>query len=361
MASGEPGGGATYLKGLLPELARLDVQSSLITEPGTALASDITDLGFSVHTLDLMKSRFSLHLAKTLSDQIQKIKPTLVHAHGTRAAFYCALASIHEQCPVFYTAHGLAFRDSQAFWKRWVMTGVEWFAIQKLSGLASVSEQDLSSLKRLNRNGALETAYIPNAVDGRTFKPGNSSAARQLLGLPADAFVIGTVSRLVEQKAVDVLLRAAEQVAGCHLVIVGDGPLETPLRKQAEKAGLICHFLGTRTDIPDLLPAFDVFVLSSLWEGEPLSLLEALACGLAVVATDTPGACAILKQGEAGLLVPRGSSTLLGAALVRLSQNETLRKSMAVAAIEAASERTLAKTAAKTIEVYTKGLEAPCQ
>lgn len=358
MASGEAGGGATYLKGLLPELAKLNVQSSLITEPRTALASDITELGFKVRAIDLMRSRFNLGLAKNLSDQIKEIQPTLVHAHGTRAAFYCALASIHEHCPIFYTAHGLAFRDSQAFWNRWVMTGAEWFAIQNLSGLASVSEQDLYSLKRLNRNGALETAYIPNAVDGRTFKPGNSSAARQLLGLPVDAFVIGTVSRLVEQKAVNVLLRAAEQVAGCHIVIIGDGPLEKLLREQAGRAGLNCHFLGNRTDVPDLLPAFDVFVLSSLWEGEPLSLLEAMACGLPVVATDTPGACAILKQGEAGLLVARGDSTQLGAALARLSQNESLRKHLAKVAMTAASERTLAETAARTVGIYNKGLEA---
>ena len=356
MASGESGGGATYLKGLLPELAKLSVRSCLFTEPQTGLATELKELGFSVEPIEVMKSRLSLARARDLSQRIRSIKPDIVHAHGTRAAFYCALGSVHRHSRVIYTAHGIAFRESQNLPKRLMMKAAETIATRRLVGLASVSEQDLKTLVSLGQNHQTPSAYIPNAVDPKIFKPGDKTLARETLDLPEDAFVIGTVSRLVEQKAVDVLLRAAQSLPGSHLVIIGEGPLEMLLRKQAADSNVTCHFLGNRNDVPDILPALDVFVLSSLWEGEPLSLLEAMATGLPVIASDTPGSCAILRDEYSGLIVSRGSDQELGDALIKVSLDPILRKDLARGASAAAAKRTLAATALKTLELYKKGL-----
>ncbi|MBT6489618.1 MAG: glycosyltransferase [Deltaproteobacteria bacterium] len=356
MASGEPGGGATYLVGLLPELAKLEVQSCLITQPNSVLAELARTQEFKVYGLDLMTSRLDITIAKQLASTIAEIGPTLVHAHGTRAAFYCALASIHKYCPVVYTAHGISFRDTQPLPKNLLMKAVEWFSMRKLAALASVSEQDLEALSQLHSNSATPKAYIPNAVSGELFKPGNKAEARKRINLPEKAFIVGTVSRLVEQKAVHLLLDAATEVEGAHIVIVGDGPLEAQLRKLAHSTGIQCHFLGSRNDVPEILPSFDVFVLSSLWEGEPLSLLESMACGIPVIASDTPGACSILKNENSGLLFSRGSKQDLAALLLRLRDNPELRRVLSLGAIAAASERTLTRTAQQTVAVYQEGL-----
>ena len=83
MASGESGGGATYLKGLLPELAKLSVRSCLFTEPQTGLATELKELGFRIEPIELMKSRLSLARARDLSRRIRSIKPDIVHAHSS--------------------------------------------------------------------------------------------------------------------------------------------------------------------------------------------------------------------------------------------------------------------------------------
>ena len=108
----------------------------------------------------------------------------------------------------------------------------------------------------------------------------------------------------MEQKAVDVLIRAFAPLSDATLIIVGAGPLDGPLKKLAAELNANCLFLGERSDVEAILPALDVYALSSAWEGEPLSLLEAMACRLPVVSTDTPGSRDILDDGAAGLLVP---------------------------------------------------------
>ena len=237
------------------------------------------------------------------------------------------------------------------------MKAVEWFAMRKLSALASVSEQDLEALSQLCSDSATPKAYIPNAVCTELFKPCDTAEARKRINLPEDAFIVGTVSRLVEQKAVDLLLQAAAEVEGALIVVVGDGPLEAQLRQQADSTGIQCYFLGSRTDIPEILPAFDVFVLSSLWEGEPLSLLEAMACGIPVIASDTPGACSILKNENSGILFSRGSAQELANLLLHLRDDPELRKTLSLGSIAAASERTLTRTAQQTVAVYRAGLK----
>ena len=135
MASAAAGGGATYLKWLLPGLADRNVRSSLITGTDGQLGAELRQQGFEVQNLDLMRSRFSPLLAYTLRRHVFSSRPHIVHAHGTRAAFYCSLAGLHRRFPTVYTAHGLAFRDSQGFFRRGVMKGAEWLAIGKFHNI----------------------------------------------------------------------------------------------------------------------------------------------------------------------------------------------------------------------------------
>jgi glycosyltransferase involved in cell wall biosynthesis len=194
--------------------------------------------------------------------------------------------------------------------------------------------------------------HIPNAVDTERFAPGDMAAARRRLGLPSGAFVVGTVSRLVPQKSLHDLVDAAILCPEVTLVIVGDGPLRGDLEARAQVAGERIRFAGARDDIPDILPAFDVFAMSSRWEGEPIALLEALAAGLPCVATATSGAREVLETGSLGVLVDVGAPEAMAAALESLRVDPGARRTLGEAGRASMRSRSWAKSAEMLVAVY---------
>ena len=165
-----------------------------------------------------------------------------------------------------------------------------------------------------------------------------AAALRRELGLPGDALVIGAIGRLNEQKGHRHLLDAAAQVLkgrNARVLIAGDGDLMQPLREQAQQPGIAERvvFAGHRSDVPELLGAIDVFCISSLYEGTPLTLFEAMAAGKAVVATGVDGCREVLVDGHSGLLVPPRNPGALAGALARVLDDAGLRQRLAAAAL----------------------------
>jgi glycosyltransferase involved in cell wall biosynthesis len=157
--------------------------------------------------------------------------------------------------------------------------------------------------------------HIENPVDSGQFGDASRSASRARLGLGADELVAVSVARLVPQKAVgDAIDAVARCLQPIRLVVIGDGPERRELETRARARAAQVTFLGERHDVPALLPAFDAFVLSSRWEGEPIALLEAMAAAVPCIATATAGAAALLAGG-AGHLVPIGDPDALAKAL----------------------------------------------
>lgn len=160
---------------------------------------------------------------------------------------------------------------------------------------------------------------IPNGVDAARFA--SATPAREALGVNGASAVIGSVGCLAPRKDYGTLLEALallrERHPGVRLVLVGDGPERAALerRAQALELGSRVRFLGERPDVERLLPAMDVFVLSSREEGIPNALLEAMAAGRPAVATAVGGTREILADGETGWLVPASSPPALAAAL----------------------------------------------
>jgi glycosyltransferase involved in cell wall biosynthesis len=129
-----------------------------------------------------------------------------------------------------------------------------------------------------------------------------------------------TAARLDSQKGHEYLLRAAAGVPEATFILAGDGPLRPRLEELARSLGLAERvlFLGHRDDVPALLASCDLFVLPSLYEGLPLSLLEAMASGRPAIATDVPGSNEVVHHAESGLLVPRADPLALADAIRRL-------------------------------------------
>jgi len=175
---------------------------------------------------------------------------------------------------------------------------------------------------------------ILNGVDTSLFapRPGDRKSLRTQLGLKPECLYIGTVGNLRPVKNHALLLRVSQQVCrryqNVRFVLIGHGPLREQLAAYAQELGIQhqVQFLGTRADIPELLNALDIFVLPSLSEGLPMSVLEAMACGLPVVATQVGGLPEVIEDGKTGLLVPSQDEQQLTLALEVLIQHEKQRK-----------------------------------
>jgi sugar transferase (PEP-CTERM/EpsH1 system associated) len=187
---------------------------------------------------------------------------------------------------------------------------------------------------------------IPNGIDVSRFADAvDSSRVREELGIGPEKRIIGTIGRLTEQKGTEYLIRAfaglARDIPDLALVVVGDGELRPGLERLASElgAGSSVVFAGIREEIPEFLNLFDLFVLPSLWEGQPLTLLEAMAAGKPVIAADVGGNVEILRGGDLGVLVPPRNVGVLADAMRRLLADRSLaqdlgRRSRAHAASE---------------------------
>lgn len=186
-----------------------------------------------------------------------------------------------------------------------------------------------------------KVAVIPNGVDSAALKPADAHlrrSQRARLGVAEDAVVAIFVGRLVALKRVDLLLRAWARVcrqAEVHLLVVGDGPERQQLEALSGRLGLSSvRFEGEHEEVGPYLELADVFVLPSSHEGLSVALLEAMAAGLAPLATDLPGNRAVVQDGANGILVPPGDPVKLAAGLMRLLTNPELRRTLGIAAHE---------------------------
>lgn len=207
---------------------------------------------------------------------------------------------------------------------------------------------------------------LHHGIDEQLVRRGSRARAeaRRLLGLSDAELVVGTVANFTPKKDQRSLLRAARVLVSTHprlrVVLIGSGPLEQELRTQVRHEGLEAQviFTGARGDVQQVLPAFDVFVLSSLHEGLPISLLEAMAAGLPSVATQVGGIPEALTDGREGLLVPPGDVDALAGALATLLDDAALRARMGAAAAQTAGGFSITRAVRATEELYEQVLGA---
>ncbi len=177
-----------------------------------------------------------------------------------------------------------------------------------------------------------KVVVIPNGIHEDFSRDGCPKGGREALGVKMGGRVVGSVGRLAWKKGYEYFLEAAarvlEEEAGVTFALVGDGPLRPKLEEQARRLGIssrVC-FLGQRLDGREVLAALDVFVLSSVIEGMPNALLEALALAKPVVVTDVGGNAEVVTHGKTGLLVPpRQSEELARSILSLLRQRDWAR------------------------------------
>lgn len=246
----------------------------------------------------------------------------VVHTHSTKAGALGRVAAHRARVPlIVHTYHGFPFHDFQDPVHRAAYIAVE-RRLARITDmvLAIGSGVATEALQRgLARPAALRT--VTPVVDSRTVPRDarTRAAARDALGIDREAVVVGTVGRVDFQKAPEdfvaavAALRHREAVA----VWVGSGPQLDEMRDLVGRRGLTgrVRFLGERSDVPDLLPALDVFAMSSRFEGLPCAVVEAMRCGVPVVATAVNSVPDLVVPGESGLLVPPGRPRALAEAV----------------------------------------------
>ncbi len=261
----------------------------------------------------------------------------IVHTNSSKAGVLGRVAARLARVPVIvHTVHGWSFHERMSPRKLRF-----YVALEKIGGWCGdaaivVTAQDRAKGVAQGIRNAKNYTLIRSGVEldrfGHPQIPPHS--VREQLGIPQDAQVVGSVTRLSEQKApldlVVAFVQIHKQQPGAWFVIVGDGPLRPEVEQKLAAAGIANQVVltGLRRDVPELMAAFDIFVLSSLWEGLPRVLPQAMATGLPIVCTMADGSSEAVVPGENGFLTAKGQPAELAARVVTLLNDEDLRRKM---------------------------------
>jgi len=321
----------------------------------------LEELGFPVHRVGIPRSLSPLRLLRSvvaLQRLLGREQFDVVHVHTPVAAFLGRIAAKLTGVPlILYTVHGFFFHDRMAGWNRRILVALERSLGRRCtSKLLTVSPEDAHTAIRERIARPEDVVCIHSVgVDTERFVPRELLACERLerlrsLGIVAaesseQLRVIGFVGRLVREKGLLDLIRAMKQVISehpdAHLIVVGGEDRCGRDRRTPEIArDLIASeglegsitFLGVRDDLPDLLPLMDMFVLPSYREGMPRSILEAMSCGLPVVATDVRGCREEVVHGETGWIIQPGDVSALACAIVSVLDCPSVARRMGVAA-----------------------------
>jgi sugar transferase (PEP-CTERM/EpsH1 system associated) len=256
-------------------------------------------------------------LLLSLGAYVRRERFAVVHTHNATPWLYAGLAALAFRVSLVHTEHSNLFAHQARLMK----------AERVLSYVTRAVIADSEKVRRHlideQHLPASRVVTVPNGIDVEVFSaPIDVAAKRRALGLPPPGtMVVGTVGRLVDVKDQAGLLRAFARLGSAvHLVLAGDGPLRGALETQAREAGIAdrVHFLGRRDDVAEIMRTFDIFVLSSKSEGLPLTILEAMAAGLPVIATAVGGIPEVVQSGLTGELVPAGAPEALAAAIEKV-------------------------------------------
>jgi glycosyltransferase involved in cell wall biosynthesis len=339
LASYPPDGGVgehviSIVRGLDPELWRFEVACL----PGSLIELEIGGLpNVGVHHLKGRHPRPHLRDALDLPQMLRLVgSADIVHAHSSKAGFLVRFAAAmrRRRARTLFTPHA---------WSFWAAAGAEGRAYSALERIAAKWCRTIVTVSESERNAGIaakighreQYRVIPNGIDPEIY-------SRDPAPVPGRIVMVG---RLSKQKRPDIALRTIASLLEIHpgvcLDIAGDGPLRSETEALLAQLGLAgsVRLLGTRTDIPDLLAEAACFLLTSDYEGCPLSILEAMAAGVPVVATDVGGVGELVVVGETGYLVEPGRPDRLAAALSEVLANDERARVMGRAGRRVMRER----------------------
>lgn len=283
----------------------------------------------------------------------------ILHAHSSKAGALGRMAAAGEDVVRVYTPHAMRTIDPTLEWiPRQFYRLIEFGLARTLSdAIICVSSQERDHIIKLKIAPPSLLHVVPNGIP--PIPSGGSDAIRNMLGLRPENICLGFIGRLVPQKAPERFVRAVHQVCQrfptARGIVLGGGPLEAELHALAERLGIqdrlvwIANCAGSA-----VVPAFDVLLMPSLYEGMPYVLLEALAAGVPVLATNVGGVSEAVENGATGFVVANDEDLAKKALL--LAQDTDLRKSMASRSLSKSREMSVDRMVDDTTAVYREAL-----
>lgn len=325
------------------EISKMGYPSAVLAGPEISPEGTFRDLsekyGIPVFTAPhLIRKLSPYHDFKAffeIRDIIDRNRFSIVHTHGSKAKFLGRLAAAYAKTPVkiVQTVHGWSFFDTMPPLQKAFYSLLERFGYALADSNIVVSPHDIKKGVNWGIGKPEDYQLIRSGVEFETFfaQRGNKLSAKKRLGIAPTIPVVGTVIRLASQKhpeaIVDVAVKVKISYPNVKFLIVGDGPLHRYMKQYISDKNMQENviMLGSRKDVAEILPAFDVFLLTSRSEGLPRAMLEALAVRIPVVATDVGGIAELINGLKNGFLCSHGDINCLAKGIQKLLDSEDLR------------------------------------
>ncbi|HMH20630.1 MAG TPA: glycosyltransferase family 4 protein [Puia sp.] len=352
---GKIGGGESHLLSLIEHLDRSSFEPVVLSFTGGPMIDQLTRMNVENHVIHTEKP-FDVRVWRRVRRFMRAQGTDLVHAHGTRASSNVLWAARSLGIPVVYTVHGWSFHQDQQRLVRNIRILGEKYLVSRSDLNISVSSSNQQSGK--NHIKSFDSIVINNGIDSKKFDPAaDYPDIRSELGISSGEVLVLFIARFTGHKQpltlLDAFIKALSTNPAMHLLMVGEGDQQAQAIETVSKLGLNhkVSFQAFRQDVPAVLASADIFVLPSLWEGLPIGLLEAMAMGKAVIASNVDGTSEIVEDQINGLLVDTDRlSDHLVEALLGLSGDASLRKKFGQKAIDTVSGKYNAARMTRQIE-----------
>ena len=318
------------------DTSQFDISVLCLRERGV-YTKDVEKLGIPVFLLPQKKNGIDYFSFLKVSQFIRREKIDIIHTHNTQPLIDGVIGALLDRRvkTIIHTDHARSFPDK----KRYMFA--EWLISHFVTKMVGVSEHTSKNLSKYEKIAPEKIATIYNGVDPKPYSVSlNRKRYLKKLGIDTNGPVIGLGVRLSEQKGITYLLKAApliiEAFPRVSIVIAGEGDLETDLKKESRDLGINKNifFLGPRLDIPLLIKALDLYVLPSLWEGLPMVLLEAMAAGCPIIATNVGGNSIAIQDKVNGFLVAPADPVALANSIITLLNDPTLMNKYAQSSLD---------------------------
>jgi len=337
------------------------VALALADPPSGPMAALFEAADVATGTVTKLGPSFDPTLAVRLARTLAAHQVDVVHTHNPHALVYGAPAAALCTKACLHTKHGINPDPARRLWLRRA-------AARVLDAFVAVTPRLARVATSNHECDPTQLHVVPNGIDTQLFSL-DLEARRRIraeLGIPEQAWVVGSVGRLAPEKHQSLLIDAMAPMLEPrrHLVLVGDGPERAALlaRAQATLRPELVHFTGARSDVSSLLSAFDVFALTSDSEGLPLVLLEAMAMGLPVVSTSVGGIPDLIEHERTGFLVEPDNCSELTRQLICLSTRPQAALDAASAGRRLVVQRhSIERMAGEYERLYTRVARRPAQ
>lgn len=352
-----PGGVERYLRSLLKYSNREKYEIILIVS-NQYKRKNYVNLVDAFENVDMIRSidpKSDLNAIKAIRKLLKKYKPDIVYCHSSKAGALGRIANMGLKNKCVYNPHGWAFNMRGNKLKKLIYVGIEKVLAPFCSTIICISGAEKRSALKYRICGKKKLKVIYNGIDFDEYNMDYHMDTRELLEIPEDAFVVGMVGRLAEQKAPDVFVKAAKRIKEiipkAFFLIVGDGPDWDEVQQEVDDNELTDSFIlaGWTRRPMEYIKILDIAVLISRWEGFGLVLPEYMLANKPIVATDVDAIPFIVQDHVNGLLAPVDDEKI-AENVIEIYQDENLKKKLVSEGKREVAERFNVKRVAKEHE-----------